>query len=89
MGRVRQCSTLATELLAHLAFSDEVKGGIRDAGGILALLRQLQLEQQDPAVLETVLRSLTMLVISNAANQDYIRCVRARAPPGCSARKGT
>lgn len=35
----------------------------------------VQMENQRESVLETVTRSLTMLVINNRTNQDYIRYV--------------
>jgi hypothetical protein len=34
---------------------------------------RMQMENQRESILETVTRSLTMLVINNRTNQDYIR----------------
>lgn len=71
-----QLSTrFATELVGQLAHADELKTAIRDAGGLLALVRHLKAEGQREEALETVTRALTVLVINNRTNQDYIRCV--------------
>ena len=67
----------ATELVGQLAHTEEIKGAIRDSGGILALMRQLKQEGAPEASLEVVTRALTMVTINNKANQDYLRCGRA------------
>lgn len=41
----------------------------------MALVRHLKADGQREEALETVTRALTVLVINNRTNQDYIRCV--------------
>mmetsp|Transcript_14126 Transcript_14126/g.42637 ORF Transcript_14126/g.42637 Transcript_14126/m.42637 type:complete len:847 (+) Transcript_14126:158-2698(+) len=70
----------ATELVGQLAHADELKTAIRDAGGLLALVRHLKAEGQREEALETVTRALTVLVINNRTNQDYIRTIDGVKP---------
>ena len=63
----------ATELVGQLAHTEEIKGAIRDSGGILALMRQLKVEGVPEGAMEVITRAITMLTINNKANQDYIR----------------
>ncbi len=80
-GGAQPSTQLATELVGQLAHADELKTAIRDAGGLLALVRHLKAEGQREAALETVTRALTVMVINNRTNQDYIRCPPPPPPP--------
>lgn len=62
-------------LLIDLTLSCSSDPGYPDGlSCMIASSGALQMENQRESVLETVTRSLTMLVINNRTNQDYIRC---------------
>ena len=70
---VQEMTELAARLIGRLAHHDQNKNALREAGAITALLKLLRHNKTPPKLQEAVAQALTILVVNNELNQDYIR----------------
>lgn len=72
---------MACQLLGRMGHNKMIKNSMREHAGIVQMLKLLQKKGTAPGLLETIVQALTILVVENEINQDYVRCV-ALPPAG-------